>query len=179
MTAIIRARISQKIEDAQRAASDKSPTRRRDAALRRDTLRMVQNALSIAERHSGVEPCDEQALEVLFREASALDALAAALRRDNQEVIAQREEAEAAVLRELLPPPMSEPEIAAAIDAAITVSGATSARDCRKAMADMAPLLRGRADLKAAHEALAARLTVAAKPVKALGAIFDRTQALP
>ena len=158
MVATIRARISHEVENAQRAISDPDPAVRRGGLLRRDTLRMAQNALYLAEKREKCAPCDEQALEVLFREVRQRVELEAALRHDGQREMADREAVEIAVLSEFLPPPLSDEELAVLIAASIAATGATCARDAHRVMSHLSPNLRGRADSRATAGLVSARL---------------------
>lgn len=76
-----------------------------------------------------------------------------------REDLADREAFELSVLSAYLPQPFSADEIHAAIQAAVTESGATSARDIGKVMALLKPRLAGRADMTAVSSAVKAALT--------------------
>jgi uncharacterized protein YqeY len=167
MVATIRARISHEVENAQRALSDHDPAVRRAGLLRRDTLRMAQNALYLAEKREKCAPCDEQALEVLFREVRQRVELEADFRRDGQREMADREAAEIAVLIEFLPPPLTDEELATLIAAGIAATGATCTRDAHRVMSHLSSDLRGRADLRVAAAAVSTRLSASAPTVRA------------
>lgn len=68
--------------------------------------------------------------------------------------LAAREAFELTVLADYLPQPLSETEVAAAVQTAIAESGATSARDMGKVMALLKPRLAGRADMTAVSGAV-------------------------
>jgi uncharacterized protein YqeY len=159
MVATIRARISHEVENAQRSLSDSDPAIRRAGLLRRDTLRMAQNALYLAEKREKRSPCDDQALEVLFREVRQRVDLEASFRRDGKSVEADREAAEIVVLSEFLPPPLSDEDLAALIAAGIAATGACAPRDAHRVISHLEPDLRGRADLRATSMAISMRLT--------------------
>ncbi|MPV86341.1 GatB/YqeY domain-containing protein [Ostreibacterium oceani] len=72
--------------------------------------------------------------EAQFRQANRLD-------------LAEKEQAEIAVLTEFLPAPLSEAEIHVLIDAAIEQTAATGVGDMRQVMDLLKPKLLGRADL--------------------------------
>ncbi|MDD3530063.1 MAG: GatB/YqeY domain-containing protein [Gallionellaceae bacterium] len=69
----------------------------------------------------------------------------AAARQD----LADKEQAEIAVLTAYMPQPFSDAEIAALIQAALADTGAASAKDMGKVMAWLKPRLAGRADMGA------------------------------
>jgi len=66
-----------------------------------------------------------------------------------REDLAVIEIAELAVIEEFMPTAMTEEEVASSIKAAITESGATSARDMGAIMNILRPQLQGRADMGA------------------------------
>ncbi|GHT89616.1 aspartyl-tRNA amidotransferase subunit B [Betaproteobacteria bacterium] len=72
--------------------------------------------------------------------------------------LADRESAEIDTLNAYLPEKMSEAEIAAAIDAAIAVTGAARAADMGKLMAVLKPQLAGKADMALVSGLVKARL---------------------
>ncbi|HEX9263756.1 MAG TPA: GatB/YqeY domain-containing protein [Candidatus Binatia bacterium] len=73
-------------------------------------------------------------------------------RKGKREELAQKEEAELAVLKRLLPQPLSEDEIKALIVASIAESGATGLRDLGKVMKLVMPKVSGRGDGKQINE---------------------------
>ncbi len=76
-----------------------------------------------------------------------------------REELAAVEEAEILVLQEYMPAPLSEAEIDALIDEAITASGASSMQDMGKVMGSLKPKLQGRADMGAVSGRIKARLS--------------------
>ncbi|KZE31463.1 hypothetical protein EV683_11112 [Crenobacter luteus] len=72
--------------------------------------------------------------------------------------LADKERAEMAVLAAYLPQPLSDDEIAALIDAAVTESGAAGVADMGKVMGLVKPKMAGRADMAKVSAAIKARL---------------------
>lgn len=130
-------------------------------ALRRDTLRMAANALYQVEKRNQRPLTDDEALTVLTREVKtrreSVDAYTAAGRQD----LADKEAAEIAILSGYLPQPLTDAEVGALVDEAITATGATSARDLGKVMGWLSPKTRGRADGKVVSGLVAQRLAQA------------------
>lgn len=130
-------------------------------ALRRDTLRMAANALYQVEKRNQRPLTDDEALTVLTREVKtrreSVDAYTAAGRHD----LADKEAAEIAILSGYLPQPLTDAEVGALVDDAITATGATSARDLGKVMGWLSPKTRGRADGKVVSGLVAQRLAQA------------------
>jgi uncharacterized protein YqeY len=117
-------------------------------ALRRDVLRMVQNAAYAIEKRDRRELTDDDYIAVLSREVKTRRESVEAFRAGGREELATKEEAEIAILSEYLPQQLSDAEIQALIDEAIAATGASSVRDLGKVMGWLSPRTRGRADGK-------------------------------
>jgi uncharacterized protein YqeY len=72
--------------------------------------------------------------------------------------VADKEEAEVAILREFLPQPLSDDEIATLIDEAIAETGASSMQEMGKVMGVLKPKMQGRADMSAVSAKVKERL---------------------
>jgi hypothetical protein len=72
--------------------------------------------------------------------------------------LVDKETAELHLLQQYLPQPLSEPELAAAIDAAIAEAGASGPQAMGKVMALLKPRLAGRADMGQVSARVKARL---------------------
>ena len=118
--------------------------------VRSGTIRMVLSAISEAEvaGTEAKELSDQQVLDVVIREAKkrreAEEAYSAAGRTE----LAEREQAESAVLADYLPKPLSADEVAAIVAAAITETGAAELgpRGIGKVMGVLTPQTKGKAD---------------------------------
>jgi uncharacterized protein YqeY len=119
-------------------------------ALRRDVLRMVQNAIYNVEKAKRVTLSEDELLGVVTREVKTRRESVEAFRGGGREDLAAKEEAEIAILAEYLPAALSEDELRALVDEGIAATGATSARDMGKVMGWLSPKIRGRADGKVA-----------------------------
>jgi uncharacterized protein YqeY len=118
--------------------------------LRSSTLRMVLTAVTNAEV-SGKESrelTDEDVLTVLSSEAKKRREAAAAFDDAGRTAMADKERAEAEVLADYLPEPLSEAEIADLITSAIAQTGARDEgmRAMGKVMGVVSPQVKGRAD---------------------------------
>jgi uncharacterized protein YqeY len=116
--------------------------------LRRDVLRMVQNAIYNADKAKHTTMSDDEIVGVITREVKTRRESVDAFRKGNREDLASKEEAEIAILAEYLPQSLTEAEIAALVEEAIAATSATSARDLGKVMGWLSPRTRGRADGK-------------------------------
>ena len=117
-------------------------------ALRRDVLRMAQNAAYNVEKRERHELTDDEYAAILAREVKTRRESVEAFRAGGREDLAAKEEAEIAILAEFLPQPLTEDELKTLVDEGIAATGASSARDLGKVMGWLSPRTRGRADGK-------------------------------
>ena len=125
----LRTRISDEVKTAMKA----------HAAERVSTLRMISSAIKdrdIAARGEGAESPvpDAQILALLGKMIKQRQESAKVYRTGGRPELAEKEEAEIALIEEFLPKQMSEAEIEAAVEAAIADSGASSIRDMGRVM---------------------------------------------
>ena len=123
----------------------KDAMRARDAE-RRDTLRLILNALKSSQKELQRPLSEEEELQVLRRERKRRIEAAEAFRSGGREEQAAAEERELEVLEEFMPEPLSEDEIEEIVDDVIAEVGATSMADLGRVMADVMPQIAGRAD---------------------------------
>jgi uncharacterized protein YqeY len=127
-------------------------------ALRRDVLRMVQNAAYAIEKREKRALSDDDYAAVLAKEAKTRRESVDAFRAGGREDLAAKEEAEIAILTEFLPQQLGDEEIDALIADGIAATGASSARDMGKVMGWLSPKTRGRADGRRVSELVARAL---------------------
>ena len=129
-------------------------------SARTSTLRMIMAKLKdvdIAARPKGVTAVpDEEVMGMLRGMVKSRRESVALYRQGGRPELAEKEEAEIAVIEEFLPRSMDEADVAAAVDAAIAATGASSGKDMGRVMGA----------LKAAHGA-ALDMSVAGPVVKA------------
>lgn len=128
-------------------------------AARLTPLRMLKTALTAKsiEKGRALEPAEDlQVVAALVKQRrDSIEQFDAAGRAE----LADKERAEIAVLETYQPPAAGDAEIAAAVDAAITATGASSAKDMGKVMkAVMAALAGKTVDGKRVNELVRARL---------------------
>jgi uncharacterized protein YqeY len=128
-------------------------------AARLTPLRMLKTALTAKsiEKGRALEPAEDlQVVAALVKQRrDSIEQFDAAGRHE----LAARERAEIAVLETYQPPAAGDAEIAAAVDAAVTSTGASSAKDMGKVMkAVMAALAGKTVDGKRVNELVRARL---------------------
>jgi uncharacterized protein len=132
----------------ERLHEDTTAAMRSGDALRRDVLRMAQNAIYNTEKAKRVTLSDDDIVGILSREVKTRRESIDAFRAGGRDDLAVKEEAEIAILAEYLPRALTEDEIRALVDEAVAATGATNARDLGKVMGWLSPKTRGRADGK-------------------------------
>jgi|SRR5450759_506356 len=116
--------------------------------LRRDVLRMVQNAIYNTEKAKKVTLTEDEILGIVMREVKTRRESVEAFRKGGREDLAGKEEAEIAILAGYLPEALTDDELRALVDEAVAATGAATARDLGKVMGWLSPRIRGRADGK-------------------------------
>jgi uncharacterized protein YqeY len=132
----------------ERLQTETTAAMRSGDTLRRDVLRMAQNAIYNAEKAKRHDLTEEEVLTLVTREVKTRRESVEAFRNGGREDLASKEEAEIAILGEFLPQALSEDELRALVDEAITATGASSPRDLGKVMGWLSPRTRNRADGK-------------------------------
>lgn len=131
--------------------------------LRANTIRSVLTAVSKAET-SGTqarELTDEQVRDVVITEAKKRRESAEAFRAAERSELAEKEDAEGAVLADYLPAALSPDEVAAVVSEAIAQTGAAELgmRGMGKVMGVVTAQTKGRADGKAVADEVKRQLS--------------------
>ena len=135
-------RIESAMRDAMRARDER----------RTQTLRMAMSAAHNREIELGKALTDEDYVDILGKQVKQRRESIEAFRSGGREAMADNEEAEAAILAEFLPEPMTSGDLEAIVQAAISETGASSAADLGKVMGRVVPQTKGRADGKAVSD---------------------------
>jgi uncharacterized protein YqeY len=144
-----------------RLQSDVTAAMRSGDALRRDVLRMAQNAVYLIEKRDRRELSDDEIGGVLAREVKTRRESVEAFRKGGREDLAAKEEAEIAILGAYLPEQLDDATLEALVTEAIAATGASNARDMGKVMGWLSPKTRGRADGRRVSEIVARALAQA------------------
>jgi uncharacterized protein YqeY len=142
----------------ERLHDDVTAAMRSGDAARRDTLRLVLNAVQNAEKTARREYADDEVVAILAKEVKTRRESVEAFRAGGREDLAAKEEAEIAVIAGYLPAALTDEELRALVAEAVAATGATSPRDLGKVMGWISPKVRGRADGKRVSELVAAAL---------------------
>jgi uncharacterized protein YqeY len=130
-------------------------------ALRTGALRMAKAALKNREIDKKAPLDDAEAVKILQGLVKQREDSADQFRKGNRPELAAKEEQEIVVLKGYLPQEVSEAEIAAAVDKAVSETGATSPKDMGKVMKAALAALQAAghaADGKKVNEAAKKRL---------------------
>jgi uncharacterized protein YqeY len=133
------ARLETAMRDSMRARDER----------RTQTLRMAMSAAHNREIEVGRPLTDEDYLEILGKQVKQRRESIEAFRSGGREAMAASEEAEAAILAEFLPEPLSTDELEALVRAAIAETSASSPADLGRVMGKVVPQTKGRAVGKA------------------------------
>ena len=143
-------------------AATKDAMKAKDSA-RLSTLRLISAAIKDREIAARVGDGDgtlgeQDLIAILSKMVKQRQESAKAYEEGGRLELAQKEEAEIAVIQEFLPRQLSEAETAAAIDAAIAALGATGIRDMGRVMAELRDRHAGQMDFGAVGPMVKARL---------------------
>jgi uncharacterized protein len=119
---------------------------------------MASNAAYNVEKRNQRPLTDDEYLAVLTREVKTRRESVEAYEKGGRIDLAEKEQAEIAILSEYLPQALSDAEVDALIDEGIAATGATNARDLGKVMGWLSPRTRGRADGKVVSGKVASAL---------------------
>ncbi|MDK2847862.1 MAG: uncharacterized protein PWP34_1215 [Desulfuromonadales bacterium] len=144
--------LKQQLNDAMKAAMKAKDS------LRLTTVRMVLAAIKNREIEQHSELGDDDVIGVLSSLVKQRKESVALYREGDRNELAEKEEAELAILQEFLPTPLSREEIAALIEAAVTETGASDPRDMGRVMKIVSAQTRGRADGKEVSNMVRERL---------------------
>ena len=130
----------------ERLVEDLHLAMRQQDELRRSTLRLLRAAIQNEEIAQGKPLDDAATLAVLSRQARQRQESIEAYRSGNRPDLAEREEAELALLREYLPEPLSHERLVELVGEVIKEVGATGPKEMGKVMSRLMPQVRGRAE---------------------------------
>lgn len=111
-----------------------------------EALRMLGASLKNAEIESGNELGEEQEQAVLRRQLKQREEAAEAYQKAGRVERADKESAEAEIVREYLPAPMSHEELARIVNQAVDETGATGMKDMGAVMGRATALAEGKAE---------------------------------
>lgn len=144
--------LKQRIQDDMKTAL-KSQDKRRLG-----TIRLIHSSIKQKEIDERIQLDDAQVLVVLDKMLKQRRDSKSQYEQANRHDLAEQEEFEIGVIQSYLPQPLTEAEINGLIEAAITETGASSAKEMGKVMNLLRPKVQGRVDMKEISERIKQRL---------------------
>lgn len=148
MTETLKSRIQEDVKSAMRAKE----------AERLSVLRMVTAAIKQREIDTRTTLDDAGVVEVLEKMVKQRRDAEAQFRAAGRHDLSDKEAFEIRVIQGYMPSPLSDDELQALMEDAITACKATSMRDMGKVMAHLKPEIQGRADMGAVSTLVKTRL---------------------
>ena len=126
--------------------------------VRLGTIRMAIAAIRQREIDDQITLTDADILAVLTKMVKQRQDAAQQYDDAGREELAAKERAEITVIETFLPQPLSDAELDALIDEAMTETGATGMQDMGKVMGQLKPKVQGRTDMGALSARIKSRL---------------------
>ena len=139
-------------------SDDLKAAMRSGETVRRDTIRLLTAALKQREVDERKTLIDGDVLAVIEKMIKQRRDSISQFEQGGRQDLADKEKQELTLLQTYMPQAMGEDELAAAIAAAVSESGAAGPADMGKVMAVLKPKLAGRADMGKVSAAVKARL---------------------
>ncbi|ASG06522.1 glutamyl-tRNA amidotransferase [Vibrio anguillarum] len=115
--------------------------------VRLGTIRLALSAIKQREVDEQITLNDDDILAVMVKMVKQRRDSVAQYEAANRQDLADVEQAEITILEAFMPQPLSDDEVSALIDDAITQSAAAGMQDMGKVMAVLKPQIQGRADM--------------------------------
>lgn len=147
----------------ERLDDDLKDAMRKHDVVRRETLRLLRNAIRYEEVSKSVPLTEEDVNAVLQRQAKQRRDSIAEFSKGRRPDLVQREEAELAIINSYLPQQMGREEIAELARKAIQDVGARGPGEKGRVMGRLMPLVRGKADGALVNTVVTELLEAAAK----------------
>lgn len=117
--------------------------------VRLGTIRMALAEIKQRQIDSQLQPDDTNVLAVLTKMVKQRKESVVQFKAAGRDDLAETEQAEIAVIEQFLPHALTESELAALLEQAISESGASTMQDMAKVMALLKPQVQGRTDMGA------------------------------
>ena len=111
------------------------------------TIRLILSEVKQVEVDERIEVEDTRLLSILDKMAKQRRESITQFEQADRQDLAQKEQQELTIISEFLPEPLSESEVDTLIQQAVTDTQAASIKDMGKVMAQLKPVLQGRADM--------------------------------
>ena len=143
----------------ERLDQDLKAAMREKAQLRLDTIRMLKSAIKYREIEL-MKPLDDAGIHaVISSEVKRRRDAVEQYKAGNRPELAEKEDAEIAILQGYLPQQLSQEELRAKVEAAVAAVGAQGPKDMGAVMKALLPEVQGKAEGKAVSDLVKARLS--------------------
>ena len=142
----------------QRINDDVKNAMRAKEKERLKTLRLITSAIKQIEVDKRIELDDDAVIAVLEKMLKQRKDSIEAFEKAGRDELAAVEQAEVAIIKDYMPEQMSDAEVDALIEEAISSSGAASMKDMGKVMGMLKPKLAGKADMGVVSGKIKSRL---------------------
>lgn len=122
------------------------------------TLRLISAAIKQREVDERIELDEPDTMAVLDKLMKQRRESIAQYSKAGRDDLVEQEQVEIEVIQAYLPAQLSDDEVNALIDSAISESGAASVKDMGKVMAIVKPQMQGKADMSSVSQSIKARL---------------------
>jgi len=123
------------------------------------TIRLILAAIKQVEVDSRADLTDQDLIAIIDKMGKQRRESIEQFEKAGRNDLADKEKTELAVISEYLPQALSDDEIAALIDQAMTQTSATSMKDMGSVMAILKPQLQGRADMSQVSKQIKIKLS--------------------
>lgn len=130
----------------QRLSQEMKESLKAGEKVRLSALRLLSAAVKNREVELRREVSDDEFLEMVAREVKRRKEAAEAYEKGNRQELVDREREEQAILEVYLPAGLSDPEVEALVDEAISATGASEPGELGKVMAHVMAKAKGRVD---------------------------------
>lgn len=133
----------------EKIAADMKAAMRDKEIIRLETIRLLRAAIQRKEVDDRIELDDDGVLQIVQKMVKQCTDAAEQFTKGGRDDLAQKEQANIAVLKDYLPEQLSESELSEIISQAIAQTGASSMKDMGKVMGLVKSQTQGRADMGA------------------------------
>lgn len=124
-----------------------------------DALRLISAAIKQIEVDERIDVDDTRMLVILDKMAKQRNESISQFKSAGRDDLVEQEVFELELINQYLPEPLSDTEIASLLEQALMNTGASKMSDMGKVMAELKPLLQGRADMGKVSAMIKARLS--------------------
>ena len=127
--------------------------------FRLGVIRMIKSSIDMMRIDKKIEITDEVVIDVLAKELKTREESKLEFGKAGRTDLVESIDKEISIIKEYLPEPLKEEEIAKIIDNAMNEVGASTIKDMGKVMKIITPQVKGRCDMKEVSNKIKAKLS--------------------